>query len=220
MEARKLAQMCPGFTGAEIENLVNTAITEAIHNNKEMADMKDFEYARDRIMMGIERKKLSMSDKERLHTAIHESGHAIACYFSKGANKLYKATIVARGGSLGATYMVPDDSPSTTKEKILADIDVAMGGHVAEKLIIGSKNVTSGCGSDLQGATDLAYRAVRLFGMFGENAGYISASPDQTSEKYNAMVDKQVKEILDVRLLLHSSLSHTHFLLEIIRESK
>lgn len=192
--------MTPGFSGAEIENLVNTAITEAIHRGKERADLSDFEYARDRIMMGIERKKLSMSDKERLHTAIHEAGHAIACYFNKGANKLYKATIVARGPSLGATYMVPDDSVSTTKEKILADIDVAMGGHVAEKLIIGASKVTSGCGGDLQGATDLAYRAVRMFGMFGEKAGYISADADSTSEKYNAMVDKEVKEILDVSL--------------------
>jgi ATP-dependent metalloprotease len=198
IQAKKLAQMTPGFSGAEIENLVNTAITEAVHRGKKEADLGDFEYARDRIMMGIERKKLSMSDKERLNTAIHEAGHAIACYFSKGANKLYKATIVARGGSLGATYMVPDDSPSMTKEKILAEIDVAMGGHVAEKLIIGKENITSGCGSDLQGATDLAYRAVRMFGMFGDKAGYISSSPDQTSEKYNAMVDKQVKEILDV----------------------
>ena len=170
--------MTPGFSGAEIENLVNTAITEAVHRGKTLADLTDFEYARDRIMMGIERKKLSMSDKERLHTAIHEAGHAIACYFSKGANKLYKATIVARGGSLGATYMVPDDSPSMTKEKILADIDVAMGGHVAEKLIIGKDKITSGCGSDLQGATDLAYRAVRMFGMFGDKAGYISSQPD------------------------------------------
>ena len=102
VEARKLAQMTPGFTGAEIENLVNTAITEAVHRKKEMADMKDFEHARDRIMMGIERKKLTMSDKDRLNTAIHESGHAIACYFTPGAKKLYKATIVARGNSLGA----------------------------------------------------------------------------------------------------------------------
>ncbi len=94
--------MTPGFSGAEIENLVNTAITEAVHIGKELADLADFEYARDRIMMGIERKKLSMSDRERLHTAIHESGHALACYFNKGARKLYKATIVARGGSLGA----------------------------------------------------------------------------------------------------------------------
>lgn len=94
--------MTPGFTGAEIENLVNTAITEAIHKGKEEADYTDFEYARDRIMMGIERKKLSLSDKDRLNTAIHEAGHAIACYFTPGAKKLYKATIVARGSSLGA----------------------------------------------------------------------------------------------------------------------
>lgn len=94
--------MTPGFSGAEIENLVNTAITEAVHKYKEMADMKDFEYARDRIMMGIERKKLSMSDKDRLNTAIHEAGHAITCYYTPGAKKLYKATIVARGSSLGA----------------------------------------------------------------------------------------------------------------------
>lgn len=93
--------------------------------------------------------------------------------------------------------MVPDDSVSMTKEMILADIDVAMGGHVAEKLIIGNSKITSGCGSDLQGATSLAYRAVRMFGMFGEHSGYLSTNPDETSEKYNAMVDKQVKEILD-----------------------
>lgn len=97
--------MSPGFSGAEIENLVNTAITEAVHKMKESADMKDFEFARDRIMMGIERKKLSMSEKDRLNTAIHEAGHAVACYFTTGAKKLYKATIVARGGSLGATFM-------------------------------------------------------------------------------------------------------------------
>lgn len=102
--------MTPGFTGAEIENLVNTAITQAVHKDKEMADTEDFEYARDRIMMGIERKALSMSERDRLATAIHESGHAITCYFNKHANKLYKATIVSRGGSLGATFMVPSEA--------------------------------------------------------------------------------------------------------------
>lgn len=101
VEAKKLAKMTPGFSGAEIENLVNTAITEAVHKYKEMADMSDFEHARDRIMMGIERRKLSITDKERLQVAIHESGHAITGYFTPGAMKLYKATIVARGGSLG-----------------------------------------------------------------------------------------------------------------------
>ena len=105
--------------------------------------------------------------------------------------------------------MVPDDSVSMSKEKILADIDVAMGGHVAEKLIIGDNKVTSGCGSDLQGATSLAYRAVRYFGMFGETAGYISTDPDSTSEKYNAMIDKQVKEILDVSIFLEKMILGT-----------
>jgi ATP-dependent Zn protease len=195
--------MTPGFTGAEIENLVNTAITEAVHRGKDQADMTDFEYARDRIMMGIERKKLSMSDKDRLQTALHEAGHAIACYFTPGAKKLYKATIVARGSSLGATYMMPDESDmlSTTKEKVLANIDVAMGGHVAEKLFVGHDKITTGCGSDLRGATNIAYQAVRRYGMFGEDAGYISIDVKDASAEHNAMVDDHVKKILDVRLL-------------------
>lgn len=151
VKAMKLAEMTPGFTGAEIENLVNVAITEAVHNGKPEADLNDFEFSRDRIMMGIERKNLSMSEKDRLATAIHEAGHALACYYNKHASKLYKATIVSRGGSLGATYMVPGDDTeqSRNKAQILAHIDVAMGGHVAEKLLIGSEKISSGCGSDL-----------------------------------------------------------------------
>lgn len=143
--------MTPGFTGAEIENLVNHAITYAIHKGKDKAEWADFEYARDRIMMGIERKKLSMGEKERLHTAIHESGHALVSFFNKNALKLHKATIVARGGSLGATFMLPDDQAQTSENKarILAQIDVAMGGHVAEKLIIGNEKISTGCGGDL-----------------------------------------------------------------------
>lgn len=197
---RKLAVMCPGFTGADIENLVNTAISEAVHRGKTEATLDEFEYSRDRIMMGIERATLSMDDRERVKTAIHESGHAIACFCTKGAKKLYKATIVARGGSLGATYMEPDesDSISMSKEKILAQIDVAMGGHIAEKLILGDKNITSGCGSDLQGATKLAYYAVRNFGMFGEEgSSFISSSKNETSDEYNSQIDAKVKTILD-----------------------
>lgn len=209
--AKNLAQMTPGFTGAEIENLVNTAISEAVHNNKELADKTDFEFARDRIMMGIERKKLSMTEKDRLNTAIHESGHAIAWYFTPGARKLYKATIVARGGALGATFMTPDENEmlSLSKEKVLAHIDVAMGGHVAERIFLGKESVTSGWGSDLKGATDIAYQAVRKFGMFGNDVGYISSDKQESSEKYNSIVDLEVKKILDesyerVVKLLHS----------------
>jgi ATP-dependent metalloprotease len=151
IQSKKLATMTPGFSGAEIENLVNTAITQAVHLGKEEAELADFEYARDRLMMGIERKKLTMTEKDRLNTAIHEAGHATVCHFTPGAQKLYKATIVSRGGSLGATYMEPNDgdSLSTTKLKCLANIDTAMGGHVAEKLFIGNEKITTGCSSDL-----------------------------------------------------------------------
>ena len=197
MESKKLATMTPGFTGAEIENLVNTAITQAVHESKEEADLSDFEYARDRLMMGIERKKLTMLEKDRLNTAIHEAGHATACYFTPGAMKLYKATIVARGGSLGATYFEPDDSEmSTTKLKCLAQIDSAMGGHVAEKLFIGKSSVTAGCSGDLKSATEVAYRAVTRFGMFGEDHGYMSSSEGDLSEEMRGKVDKKVREIL------------------------
>ena len=159
--------------------------------------------------MGIERKKLSMQEKDRLNTAIHESGHAIACYFTPGARKLYKATIVSRGGSLGATFMVPSDNEmmSMSKEQILAHVDVAMGGHVAERLFCGKGAITSGCSSDLKGATDIAYQAVRRFGMFGETVGYISSGKADNSEKYNAKIDTEVKRILDVRHPTFSNLS-------------
>jgi ATP-dependent metalloprotease len=199
VQARKLAEMTPGFTGAEIENLVNTAITEAVHRGKDKADLDDFEYARDRIMMGIERKRLSMSDKDRLTTALHEAGHAIVCYFTPNAKKLYKATIVSRGSSLGATFMVPDESDmlSTNKEKCLANIDVAMGGHIAEKLFIGSDKITTGCSSDLRGASSIAYAAVRKYGMFGDDAGFASIDYKDASSDHNAMIDDNVKKILD-----------------------
>ena len=197
--SKKLATMTPGFTGAEIQNLVNTAITQAVHIEKEKADLSDFEYARDRLMMGIERKKLSMSEKDRLNTAIHEAGHATVCYYTPGAQKLYKATIVARGGSLGATFMEPKegDMLSTTKEKCLANIDTAMGGHVAEKLFIGERKITTGCSSDLQNASNTAYQAVMRFGMFGEDVGYMSSSTEDLSEEMKAKIDSKVKEILE-----------------------
>lgn len=198
VKARDLARMTPGFTGAEIENLVNQAITEAVHRGRQFADLNDFEFARDRIMMGIERKSLSMADKERLHTAIHEAGHALVCYFNPQARPLYKATIVARGPSLGATYMVPSESEhSMTKDKILAQIDVAMGGHVAEKLVIGKDNISSGCGADLQGATQLASQAVRYFGMYGDDVGFSARPKDQTSDAHNGQIDVAVQKILD-----------------------
>jgi len=149
--------------------------------------------------MGIERKSLTIEDSERIKTAIHEAGHALVCHFTPKAKKLYKATIVARGGSLGATYMEPDDSEvSMNKEQVLAELDVAMGGHVAERLVLGELELTSGCGGDLQGATQIAYSAVRQYGMFGEEgSSFISSSKNDTSDAFTAEVDAKVKQLLD-----------------------
>jgi ATP-dependent metalloprotease len=202
----KLGKMTPGFTGADLENLVNTAISDAVHKDKEKAEMADFEEARDRILMGIERKSLHIGNRERIHTAIHEAGHALTCYYTKGSRKLYKATIVSRGGSHGATFTLPDESDmiSISKEKLLAQIDLACGGLIAEELILHDKDpsyinrVGSGCGKDLNRATEFAKRAVREFGMFGEEgSSFISSNKDETSEELNAMIDEKVKQILD-----------------------
>ena len=166
---------------------------------RELAGQEDFDEARDRLMLGIERKSLTMSERDRLNTAIHESGHALAAYYNPQANKLYKATIVARGGALGVTSFMPSDSETgMSKAQMLAHIDTAMGGHVAERLFIGSRKVSSGCGSDMQSATKIATNAIRKCGMFGELVGYNSTEFEQTSEEYNALVDKAVKQILDV----------------------
>jgi ATP-dependent metalloprotease len=112
---------------------------------------------------------------------------------------LYKVTIVARGGSLGATFMEPneEDMLATTKMKCLANIDTAMGGHVAEKLFIGNQSITTGCSSDLKGATDIAYQAVMRYGMFGEDLGYMSSNTEDLSEEMKAKIDFKVKEILN-----------------------
>ena len=135
-----------------------------------------------------------MSDRDRLNTAIHEAGHALAAYFNPHASKLHKATIVARGGALRVTSFVPSDNEtSQNKAEMLASIDVAMGGHVAEKLFIGGKKVSSGCGSDMMNATRTATTATRKYGMFSDLVGYSSTNFDDTSEEYNALVDKAVK---------------------------
>lgn len=125
VDLTKLGKMTTGFSGADLENLVNNAIAEAVHNNEDAATMKDFENARDRILMGIERKSLFVSNRQRIDTAVHEAGHAVACYFTKGSRKLYKATIVSRGGTQGATFTLPDESDmiAVSREKLLAQID-------------------------------------------------------------------------------------------------
>ncbi len=143
-----LAAGTPGFSGAELENVVNQAAVHASKNKAKFVKMDDFEWAKDKVMMGAEKRSMVISDKEKEMTAYHEAGHALVCMFTKGATPLHKITIMPRGGALGITHMLPEmDKYSMSMREYLSSIDVAMGGKVAEELIYGSDDVTSGVSS-------------------------------------------------------------------------
>jgi len=203
-----LARQTIGFSGADIQNMVNIAILNAVKNNRKTANAEDFEYSMDRITMGIGRKKMFVSDKDKLVTAYHEGGHALTALLTEGATPLHKVTILPRGQALGFTAMIPNkEQLSQSRKEILASIDVAMGGRVAEELLLGSEDYTTGWSSDLQKATQLAYAFVRYYG-FKDNIVMIAAEKNVTSEDYNYLVDQEVQKIL------HESLNRVKGLLK------
>ena len=143
-----IARQTPGFSGAELENLVNQAAVRASRNQAKKVGMLDFDWAKDKILMGAERRSAVIMEKDKVMTAYHEGGHALLAMFTVGADPLYKATIMPRGQSLGTTFQMPEmDKVSLSKRECLARIDVAMAGKAAEELIYGPDNVTSGASS-------------------------------------------------------------------------
>ena len=140
-----IARQTPGFSGADLENLVNQAAIKASRDLAKKVSMLDFEWAKDKIMMGAERRSAVIQQKDKVMTAYHEGGHALVAMFTPGASPLYKATIMPRGQALGITFQLPEmDQVSMSKKEYLARIDVYMGGKVAEELIYGAENVSSG----------------------------------------------------------------------------
>lgn len=161
-----IARGTSGFSGAELENLVNQAAVRAARNKSTNVGMLDFDWAKDKILMGAERRSAVIQEKDKIITAYHEAGHALVCLFTKGAAPLYKVTIMPRGQSLGTTHFMDDmDKVSKVRTEYFAEIDTAMGGKVAEQLIYGDDNVTSGCSADLTAATRIAYLMVTRLGM-------------------------------------------------------
>ena len=143
-----LARGTVGFSGAELENLVNQAAVRASRNQSKKVAMADFDWAKDKIMMGAERRSAVIQEKDKIMTAYHEGGHALMALFTKGASPLYKVTIMPRGRALGLTHSIEEmDKVSESKAEMLARIDVSMGGKVAEELVYGPDNVTGGCSS-------------------------------------------------------------------------
>jgi len=160
----KLARGTPGFAGADLENLVNEAALLAARRNKDKVDMNDFELAKDKVMMGAERRSMVMSLAERRNTAYHEAGHALVAILLPGADPVHKVTIIPRGMALGITQQLPlDDRYTYTREYLMTRLAMMFGGRTAEELVFG--HMTTGAGDDIEKATELARKMVCEFGM-------------------------------------------------------
>lgn len=196
-----LARGTPGFSGAELMNLVNLAAVYASQQNALSVDMSHLEWAKDKIVMGAAKKSMVVTESSRRMTAYHEAGHAIMALFTPGATPLYKATILPRGRSLGSTHQLPEmDKVDTTRKECLAVLDVCMGGKIAEEFIYGPENTTSGCSSDLSQATRVARAMVIEYGMSPV------VGPVRLADKWNSWSPqiRQTADLETVQLLKQS----------------
>ncbi len=204
-----LARGCPGFAGADLANLVNEAALFAARANKRLVDMEDFERAKDKIMMGAERRSMVMPEEERRNTAYHESGHAVVAKLLPKTDPVHKVTIIPRGRALGVTMQLPtEDRYSQDRIRLLSTIAVLFGGRIAEEVFM--NQMTTGASNDFQRATDLARRMVTQWGMsdslgtmvYGEEEGEIFLGRSITthknvSEATMQQVDAEVRRIID-----------------------
>ena len=204
-----LARGTPGFSGADLANLVNEAALFAARGNKRLVDMDDFERAKDKIMMGAERKSMVMPEHERRNTAYHESGHAVVARLLPRTDPVHKVTIIPRGRALGVTMQLPqEDRYSLDREHILQNISVLFGGRIAEEVFM--KQMTTGASNDFERATEMARRMVTQWGMsdhlgpmvYGENEGEVFLGRSITthknvSEATMQQVDAEIRRIID-----------------------
>ena len=198
IDLKVIAKGTPGFSGAELKNLVNEAAMNVARNERNTMEMADLDAARDRVMMGKER-TLAMTPKEKEMTAYHEGGHAIAAYYSPEHDPLYKVTIVPRGRALGVTMYLPNqDKYSHSYQYLKSQLVSLMGGRAAEELQYGKEAISTGAGNDLERATELARNMVTKWGF--SDTGLLSVSErdfELLSEETKQMIDGQVRELLD-----------------------
>src|ERR687896_189090 len=208
---KTIARGTPGFSGADLMNLVNEAALTAARRNKRMVTQSEFEDAKDKVMMGAERKSLVMTEEEKMLTAYHEGGHAIVALNVKATDPVHKATIIPRGRALGMVMQLPErDQLSMSFEQMTSRLAILMGGRVAEEIIFGSKKVTSGAASDIEQATKLARAMVTRWGFsdavgrvaLGENQeevflGHSVARTQNVSEETARKIDHEVRRLVD-----------------------
>lgn len=205
-----VARGTPGFSGADLANLVNEAALLAARKNKRKVTSKDFDEAKDKVLMGNERKSMAMDEREKELTAYHEAGHAICSLYTEESDPIHKATIIPRGRALGMVQQLPEkDQYSYSKTKMLSRLVICMGGRVAEELKFGADKVTSGASSDIAAATNLARSMVTEWGMsdvlgpvlYAENSGEVFLGKSVTqnkniSEDTARMVDAEIKRLV------------------------
>jgi cell division protease FtsH len=212
VKASVIARGTPGFSGADLANLVNEASLFAARANKRLVTMEEFEKAKDKIMMGAERKSMVMSEKERLNTAYHESGHAIVGRLVPDHDPVYKVSIIPRGRALGVTMFLPEeDRYSMSKQSILSQICSLYGGRIAEEMTLGKEGVTTGASNDIQRATEMARNMVTKWGLsdelgplqYSEDEGEVflgrsagSQTKSVSSDTAKA-IDREVRKIID-----------------------
>jgi cell division protease FtsH len=210
VNVRTLARGTPGFSGADLSNLVNEAALLAARRNRRMVSMHEFEHAKDKVMMGAERKSMAMSEQEKRNTAYHEGGHALVSLSVPGADPLHKVTIIPRGRALGLTMQLPEgDRYSMDYQQMTSRLAIMMGGRVAEELIFGKDKVTSGASGDITSATQLARNMVTRWGYsdelgtvaYGDNQeevflGHSVARTQNVSEDTAQKIDGEVRRLV------------------------
>ncbi len=229
VDPRTIARGTPGFSGADLANLVNEAALLAARRGKRVVTMSELEDAKDKVMMGAERRSLAMTEEEKKLTAYHEGGHALVALNVAGSDPIHKATIIPRGRALGMVMRLPErDQLSITREKMLADLCVAFGGRIAEELIFGHEKVTTGAMSDIEQATRVARAMVTRFGMsdalgpiaYAENQeevflGHSVSRTQNVSESTAQKIDAEIRRIIDTCYqraydILHSRINDLH----------
>ncbi|MCL4246074.1 MAG: AAA family ATPase, partial [Candidatus Dadabacteria bacterium] len=232
-----IARSTPGFSGADLENLVNEAALHAARFGRPRISMDDFEYAKDKVIMGVERKSLIISDAEKKITAYHEAGHALVAKLTPNTDPIHKVTIIPRGMALGVTQQLPiEDKYTLSRTSLNATIMVLLGGRAAEEIVFGER--TSGAGNDLERVTEIARRMVCEWGMsekvgpitFGKGEEQIFlgkeiSRPKDYSEETAIEIDSEIKTIIKTnysktKALLEDSIELLHKLAELLLEKE
>ncbi|MCG8693636.1 MAG: ATP-dependent zinc metalloprotease FtsH [Minwuiales bacterium] len=237
VDAKIIARGTPGFSGADLANLVNEAALLAARASKRVVTMTEFEEAKDKVMMGSERRSMVMSDEEKELTAYHEGGHALVAMHTPASDPVHKATIIPRGRALGMVMRLPEkDQYSMRRDQLLAHLTVAMGGRVAEELIFGHDAVTTGASNDIKQATDMARRMVTEWGM-SEKLGPLRYSANEEevflghsitqqkniSESTAEVIDAEVRRIVEdadanARKVMNENLDQLHAIAKALLE--